>query len=178
MTRPLMSLRVDQLTMKFRNAGGDIEALRALSAELGYRKTSTAKALLREVDAQLGRLSQKPSTGTKTIAPQTPDKEDPYKSKTRRRQVTEEAPRTLPVDYELLRKTFSAESELLARWGMTSTIPDDFMSVVFDGWCDRLTDSPDEFGRTVDSAREDRAQLARMRKAGPTATPSTPRRRR
>lgn len=162
MPRPYMSRSAEQLEALFTDARGDRQRLETLKHELTHRTTRAARALLEQVDAALA--GRPPSTDDHPTARGAPP--------------GQAAPISAPPDYELLRASFTEEAEILSRWGMTSAIPDDLMSVVFDGWCARLTDSPDEFGRTAASVRDDRAKLERRRDAGHTEPPHAVRRRR
>ncbi len=57
----------------------------------------------------------------------------------------------------LLRKTFTAEAEILARWGMTPGLPADARAAVVAWWRSRLTSVPDAMGRTIDALERDLA---------------------
>lgn len=49
---------------------------------------------------------------------------------------------SLLVRYEALRSTFTAESEALARWGLTSLMPQEMRRMVFDAWRERVRSDP------------------------------------
>ena len=52
--------------------------------------------------------------------------------------------------YEELRQTFTVKGSLLSRWGMTELMPKEFIQVVVELWSTKITDVPDQFGRTKD----------------------------
>ncbi len=179
MPRPYMSRSAEQLEALFTDAHGDQQRLETLQHELKHRTSRAARALLEKVDAALA--GRPASTDDHPTAQGTPSEQAaPTLSNpiAQDRPSQPGTPLAAPPDYELLRASFTEEAEILSRWGMTSAIPDDLMSMVFDGWCARLTDSPDEFGRTAAFARDDRAKLERRRNAGHTEPPHAVRRRR
>jgi hypothetical protein len=55
----------------------------------------------------------------------------------------------------LLRTTFTAEAEILARWGMTPGLPADARAAVVAWWRSRLNRVPDAMGRTIDALDRD-----------------------
>lgn len=52
-------------------------------------------------------------------------------------------------DCEVLRRTFSARSEILARWGINENLPLDAQKKLFEYWNQVLTENPDSFGRSL-----------------------------
>jgi hypothetical protein len=64
--------------------------------------------------------------------------------------VTELGPeaRDAVAQLKVLRETYTEGAELLARWGATTALPDDILSLLFDAWAEAVTDQPDEFGRS------------------------------
>jgi len=61
----------------------------------------------------------------------------------------------------LLRTTFTAEAEILAKWGMTPSLPTAGRAVVVEWWRAQLTLVPDAMGRSADTLDRDRAAAAR-----------------
>jgi len=134
--RPHMSLSAQDLDVLIMNTTNR-EALQDLQYELNHRKTKLAKKLLIKVNEKLG------------IAPQAEVDNSKWKYEFVQ----------LKRRHELLRATFNVEGELLARWGMTSTIPKDFEKTIFDAWSKALTAVPDEFGRTIEQLISDLERL-------------------
>lgn len=62
-------------------------------------------------------------------------------------------------DFELLRRTFTARSEILARWGTNEHLPNSILNLVFSEWEKVLTESPDAYGRSIARLESDRAKL-------------------
>jgi hypothetical protein len=177
-TRPLQPFRVDELTRRFESARGDRSALLQLQEELTQRSTPSARGLLDEVKRALARLPTHPP------APQARNQLLGIGAATGSSSTVHHASAAadggsaaqVPVDYEWLRKSFTAESELLARWGMTASLPDDLMENLFAKWIERLTSTPDQWGRTVDSARRDLAKVQEIRRlATPAEAPAAAR---
>lgn len=174
MTRPLQSFRVDELNRRFGSARGERSTLLQLQAELKLRSTPSARDLLHKVKRAIANLPAHPP------AQPTPTPPPRVVAPTGSSSIGQRPPAAgsgasasqAPIDYELLRKSFTAESELLARWGMTASIPDDLMERVFSNWVERLTSTPDQWGRTVDSARRDLAKVKEIRRlARPAEAP-------
>ena len=61
----------------------------------------------------------------------------------------------------LLRTTFTAEAEILAKWGITPSLPADARATVVAWWRSRLTRVPDAMGRTIEVLDRDLAAVAR-----------------
>jgi len=68
--------------------------------------------------------------------------------------------RNLEQTYELLRETFTFEAEILARWGVTPTLPREIAQSVFAAWRKLLKSGPDERGRSLELLEQDMAKLA------------------
>lgn len=64
-------------------------------------------------------------------------------------------------DFEILRRTFTTRSEILARWGLNENLPKDLQEVVFAQWEKTLTQIPDSLGRSIEKLVADRATLAK-----------------
>lgn len=63
------------------------------------------------------------------------------------------------VEFESLRRTFTARSEVLARWGVNEQLPVELLNLVFSEWEKVLTDAPDASGRSIARLESDRAKL-------------------
>jgi hypothetical protein len=61
----------------------------------------------------------------------------------------------------ILRSTFTAEAEILARWGVTPALPAECLAQVSDWWRAKLSGEPDLMGRSVASLERDLAQVDR-----------------
>jgi hypothetical protein len=64
-------------------------------------------------------------------------------------------------DCEVLRKTFSARSEILARWGINENLPLDAQQKLFEYWNQVLTENPDSLGRSRGKLASDIEVLAK-----------------
>ena len=69
-----------------------------------------------------------------------------------------------------LRETYTEESEILAKWGITTALPEDLRTAILSQWVARLTEKPDQFGRTLATLEAD---TARLRKLAETAKMSS-----
>jgi hypothetical protein len=69
----------------------------------------------------------------------------------------------LSARFEILRATFTVEGELLARWGMTEDIPPEIEDRVFALWRKRLSNLPDDRGRSLRRLDEDLVSLSEER---------------
>jgi hypothetical protein len=105
-----------------------------LKHELSFRTTKAARQLLAEIDS-----------GAAISPPVQPPKA----------QVISEAITTdFAVDneliyrYEELRQTFTVKGSLLSRWGMTELMPNEFMQEIVKLWSNKISDTPDQYGRT------------------------------
>lgn len=107
-----------------------------LRHELSYRSTKSARQLLTEIDS-----------GTTISAPGPPPLAQVVSEMTT---ADHEMDHGLASRYEELRQTFTVKGSLLSRWGMTEIMPKDFMQAVIELWSTRITDVPDQFGRTKD----------------------------
>ena len=67
--------------------------------------------------------------------------------------------RELAQQLEILRTTFTAESEILARWGMTETLPIHLRNIIMDEWGRTLEDEPDQLGRSRERLKKDKKAL-------------------
>ncbi len=139
--RPYMSLSFLELNDLFSKAKDSV-VLEDLKYELSLRRTKSAKKLLIEVNKKLGVAPGKEVNSSKLNF--------------------EHA--QLKKRYDSLRRTFTVEGEILARWGMTSAIPKALEKIVFDIWSKSVTSDDDEFGRTSAQLAIDMEKLKNERR--------------
>jgi len=150
--RPYMTFGIEKLEALAEASKNDLILRKDLIAELATRNTSRAKALKKK-------LGEVPSGGVKA-------KTSVPVSKARKSAVAVEpvlAPRltdqAIIEDLELLRQTFTESSEILSRWGMTESMPDDLKELVFENWTKRLAKVSLTGGRTLARLKTDRIKL-------------------
>jgi hypothetical protein len=97
------------------------------------------------------------------------DHEHPPNADVQPRAVSPDEYESLLQKYESLRATFTAEAELLARWGMTAAMPLDLQDLVFDEWRKRISRAPSHAGPSGEALSEDRIRIVRERVALPAA---------
>lgn len=184
-----MKLRAPELREEFERQKNNPGALEALASELReHRKTGQAKSLLREVQAVIAGRSNdsggNPAPGVPTQNPEparrkkvTPATGRPKKSgrtisgpagpptvmSPSRPTGRTCAERDLETRYQLLRATFTSEGEILARWGMTASLPAEMEAAVFQTWRSRLAAGPDEMGRDLMQLAQDLERLSMER---------------
>lgn len=138
--------------------------------ELSYRTTSKAKKLL----GRLEKLS--PSLVTGTIKPVTAPRPPTGKGPSGSKQTSDSDDGIVPKETELLgpeardtaqrlaalRETYTEEAEVLARWGITTALPNDMRTQLLAQWKTRMTDQPDQFGRSRVVLEADTARLRRL----------------
>jgi plasmid stabilization system protein ParE len=133
--------------------------------ELGNRKTQAARRYLAELHEKFPRLAE-PAKAAKS--------KQAAKRAVARASTPSRAPRVSAgptvfayeensVAYEFLRNTFTEEGELLAKWGMTPTLPDDLIQKTFDQWIEHLSKNTDPMFRTIDQLNLDREKFAKLR---------------
>jgi hypothetical protein len=147
--------------------------------ELSFRKTRAAKRYLDELNGRkpMGQSSsgQRNSSGNSSMGRPRPERvpatEKNHAHETRTRlgsasSVIDPPLRDLEQRFELLRATFTIEAEILARWGMTSSMPPEIEAQVFSSWRKSLKkNSDDDLGRSIVSLEEDMKRLAEERAA-------------
>lgn len=158
-SRPYSSRSLGDLERIFAENQGSPAVLKRLETELGFRKTKSARRLLSQVRRELG----VPDTGKRASQRKARRAEQfpTAHSADERGEAVVDPPRASDLErrYEALRKSFTVESEILARWGMTEAMPEAMQALVFDQWCGVLSDAPDSIGRTTEQLRADRAKL-------------------
>jgi hypothetical protein len=168
--RALIQLPFAKLEEMFNTNPSDLEVLISLQQELVHRKKAYAKQLLIKVNAKLVAVQLKPAAQSQKAAGDTASSATsttesnqvlkvPARSKspeTTRKQLSLTSTETA---YEHLRATFSEEGELMARWGMTPSLPRPLQETVVGGWRDLLRDSPTTDGRTLVNFERDIARI-------------------
>ena len=147
--------------------------------ELSFRKTRAAKRFLDELNGcgPPGQSSRAQETSSEKSSKDrvrservasTGSKQVPKTSirPTSTSTVVDPQERDLEQRFELLRSTFTIEGEILARWGMTSSMPPEIEAQVFSSWRKSLEQgSVDSLGRSIVSLEEDLKRLAEERAA-------------
>lgn len=155
MARPYMKLRIDELTAIADDPATSSETRARLIDELQYRSSPGARKLLARMrpggqpGAREGRrpAPRDPATGGLEVPIERgPDEREPE-------QVDRDAL------LAALRETYTMAAEILARWGMTSAIDGDLFEVVVRWWSGRVSEEPDEFGRSKSSLVDDVSRL-------------------
>ena len=121
--RPYISKSILQLRQIAAANLGDTKILGDLKIELSHRKSSAAKSLFAEIESG-------------PVAP-------PAYSPKPREQIPESSLgesecAALEARYELLRATFSEQGAVLARWGLTESMPDDLLAKIVSLWIDEF----------------------------------------
>lgn len=132
--RPFIQLSLEALRARIGESSGNPALLEEVRQELAFRKTHGAKRLNGEVEALLaeGGVGSCPSEESPPQRQADPASRGtgPYPS----------APSGTHLErrYMALRATFTAEAEVLSRWGMTSLAPPPLRTVVFEWWRETL----------------------------------------
>ncbi len=173
MARPYIGKSVVELERLAEANPDDANVIAGVIAELRHRNVPKAKKLLARLS---GESSPSRAAPRKASARPTKATAGPTKATTKNGRakpvvpgpvVEAEAATTNPdVDrklqdaFELLRETFTFEAEVLARWGITPTLPKEIAQSVFAAWRKLLKSGPDERGRSLELLEQDMAKLA------------------
>lgn len=173
MARSYTRKSVEELAQLAEEKRDDVDVIAGIIAELRHRKVPKAKKLLARLS---GESSPSRSAPRKATARPTKATAGPTKATAKNGRakpvvpgpvVEAEAATTIPdVDrnlqevFELLRETFTFEAEILAKWGMTPTLPKEMVQLVFTSWRKLLKGGPDERGRNLGLLEQDMAMLA------------------
>lgn len=175
--RPYISRGIDELEELAGVIESRPEVIALLVAELKHRKNPRARQLLSQLEDLGGHENSAASVLNRTSsARHSPisgfGKELPagYPEPPPISAVEHTA---LEERYESLRKTFTLQGELLARWGMTPALPLDLQELVFEHWRQRLAGSRNFSGRSLTALAEDRERIAREREAFGDANPTS-----
>lgn len=146
--------------------------------ELSFRTTPKAKKLLARLK------KQNPSLDSGTSKPDTMPRPRRGHRSREPKPVDENGDGVVPRETEslgpeakgdaqrlaALRETYTEESEVLAKWGITTALPEDMRTAILTQWAARLTEKPDQLGRSLATLEAD---AARLRKLAETAKMST-----
>jgi len=169
--RALMQLPFAKLEQMFITNASDLEALISLQQELVHRKKKYAIQLLKKVEATMAALQldppgQSPKVVSNRVSRATLanwSNQDPNvlsRSKSPETSLKSLSLRSTETAYAHLQATFSEEGELLARWGMTPSLPLLLQETVMAGWRDLLRNSPTADGRTLVNFERDIARIS------------------
>jgi hypothetical protein len=132
--RPYIQLSLDALKAKLSDTPGNRVLLEEVQHELAFRTTPGARRLEREVltllegldtDAKASKKASKKASEVPTTTPCDSEGSAP---------PTGAPSSTLESRYLALRATFTAEAEILARWGLTSLAPPRLRDAAFRCW--------------------------------------------
>lgn len=155
MDRPLISLTIVDLTRMVDDPSSTAD-VGLVAAELRYRKSNAAKKLLARLDvAGPSRVTTAADERVGSGLADDSTSQPTLEGKAR--------PLGSDVRLSILRETYTEGAEILARWGMTTAIPDELFDLAVEWWRGCLGDAPDGFGRTVERLDED---VARVRSLG------------
>lgn len=131
--RPYSNLLHVDLKAKVDGSAGDPALLRDVLHELSFRKTGRARSLASRVKALLA------SPSTDASAPGEANKTSATEPTWSDQASSTDAPHIdLASRYAALRSTFTAEAEILARWGLTSLAPPALRDTVVRYWQDEF----------------------------------------
>lgn len=161
--RPYISFRIEQLEELASGIESQPNLSAPLIAELEHRRNHRARKLLNQLTSTGGtsqRSSPQDTSRSSSIAADRASDVDSEKD-SHTESTNYEA---LRERYEELRKTFTVEGELLARWGMTPSLPLDLQEFVFESWR-RIVEVETDSDRTILELESDRARIAEERDA-------------
>jgi len=159
--RPYASYTIARMEQLASASDDDPEVLERLLAELEHRTVPRARRLRSRLERTVGVSKGAPLPPvTKRGASAETDGTEATAA-----EVASAEFESLRQTYELLRATFTVEAEVLARWGMTSAMPQDLQELVFGEWMKRLSEEPDEAARSTWTLQEDRLHVRRERVA-------------
>lgn len=171
--RPLMQLPFAKLEEMFNTNLSDLQVLISLQQELSHRKKPYAIQLLTKVNARLETVQLKPAAQSQraaggkasSAASTTASNQVPKVPVRSRSPETTQPPPSFPsteTSYAHLRATFSEKGELMARWGMTPSLPRLLQETVMGGWRDLLRESPTADGRTLVNFERDITRISEI----------------
>lgn len=171
MTRPYISLSIAQLEFLASEDFVDPQPIQLLIDELRHRNGPRARRLLAQLELQLSSANTEDGSSDQVsegawVGPAGSADCGGGSSTDAHKPLFQTA-----EDYELLlrrhedlRLTFTVEAELLARWGMTPSMPLDMQELIFTEWAKRLPQAPDVLGRSVESLEADQSRIADERR--------------
>ena len=123
---------------------GDVKVIEKIKHELAFRSTPAAKKLLSELSAG----------GSISLTPQSKPRVAVDISGSVHKDCE-----MLKASYELLRLTFTEQGELLARWGLTESMPVDLLEKIRFMWIEKLTSGYGHAIQTLEQLDKDFKQL-------------------
>ena len=160
MVRPLAQKGIAELEELIGQSGVDPSLVKDVIEELRFRSTSRATRLLAELEGRKGTSRPDRAKRKSAIDRTHSRKASSIPEMSESASVTDAtSSRTLEEAYALLRETFTEDSEILAKWGMTSSMPEDLRKLVFNHWSRRISSKSDEFGRNDKRLHADLDQL-------------------
>jgi len=156
--RTLMQKRFPELQALFDRNKSDLAVLLSLRDELNHRDSPLAKQLRSQVELRIKLLhsttGSKPPASAPVVTPTAP--------------AVEGGPGSSGGDTALsrLRSTFTEEGELLARWGMTPSLPRHLQQLLIAAWREELRKSPTADGKSTTELEADLKRVAALRNAG------------
>ena len=134
--------------------------------ELGNRTTSQAKKFLLELVERYPRLNSDKNKVVKKQVAKKAAKKAAKKTTTPRSKI--ESPTVFTYEensiaYEFLRNTFTEAGELLGKWGLTPTLPEEILETTFVLWSEYLKENRDIMYRTLEQLDADHKKYSKMR---------------
>jgi hypothetical protein len=180
MARPYIGKSVVELERLAEANPDDANVIAGVIAELRHRNVPRAKKLLARLSGESSpsRAVPRKSTARPTKATARPTKATAKPTKAAAKDgrakpvvpgpvveaelatTNPDVDRSLQQAFELLRESFTLEAEILARWGMTPTLPKVIVQSVFTAWRKVLKSGPDDRGRSLELLEQDMAELA------------------
>lgn len=170
MARPYIALSIAQLEVLAAEDSTDRDSVECLVEELRHRKGRRVRNLLSQLVSESAGIAEDPSpeqdSDGRVVKSPKPDSLDcdvrAYSLDPGSQ--TSESYELLLRKYETLRATFTAEAELLARWGMTPLMPSYMQELVFEEWRKRISLASDPIGRSLDSLAADQRRITDERR--------------
>jgi hypothetical protein len=170
MVRPHRSMSIGDLTKIVDDKKVTQKTISEVIDELSHRTTPKAKKLL----ARLKR--QNPSLDSRASKPDPTPRPSRGKQSRKSKPVDESGDGVVPRETEslgpeakdaaqrlaALRETYTEESEILAKWGITTALPADMRAELLSRWKTKLTDQPDQLGRSLATLEVDVSRLRRL----------------
>jgi hypothetical protein len=170
MARPHRSKSIVDLTKLVDDKKVAQKTISDVIDELSYRTTPKAKKLLARLK------KQHPSSGSDASKPVTTHRPRREKQSRKSKPDDDSGDGVMPSETELLgpeakdtaqrlaalRETYTEESEILAKWGITTALPADMRTATLSQWATKLGDKPDVFGRSIAALEVDISRLRQL----------------
>lgn len=169
--RPYIQLSIEALESLAASSASDATILADLIEELGHRKMGRAQRLRYrlEAGAPLGASgncalsSVRDTHAGEARAEAADDQGGPDDELASIMAASDQEYSVLLEKYESLRATFTAEAELLARWGMTPALPRDMQDFIFSQWNKKLSKGKRVGSLSPNDLADDRERLTQER---------------